>query len=258
MIVELSDSEREKVIPLFQEVPYWTAAVLGMIKDGVGKIYVDNKDNPQIALLHNHVMQIFSGNPKAKGLSKLLKLLPKVAVIQHPKNDLWNEKIVEQFKDKVQWQNRTKFSSKDLNLEDIRSLKENIPPGYSIVKLTEEIIRKFDSHLTQQYEMFYGSIENFIAKGFGFCSLSETGEIASLCTCANPTFNKEFEIDIVTHPDHRRKGLATITAAYLIEYSLMNGYIPHWDAANEISTNLALKLGFTEPEYYKAPLVIQE
>ncbi|MFW9923571.1 MAG: GNAT family N-acetyltransferase, partial [Candidatus Thorarchaeota archaeon] len=221
-------------------------------------VYVDDQKDPQIALLHNHVMQIISGNPNANEFPELLNLLPNVAVIQHPKDDLWNEKIIDHFKEKVNWQHRTKFSSEDLDLNHIRSLKENIPQGYSVVKLTEEIIRKFNPHLVQQYEMFYGSIDNFIAKGFGFCALSESGELASLCTCANPMFNNEFEIDIVTDQNHRRKGLATITAAYLIEYSLLNGLVPHWDAANEISTNLALKLGYTKPEYYQAPLIINE
>lgn len=255
MIRKLPVNERTKVITLFNEVTYWSSAILGMIEGNVGDIYVDDIEEPSVALLHNKIIQIICGNPKAEAITELLKLIPKIAVIQHPKDNNWIELLQSFFKDKLQYQNRTKFSSQDLNLEQIRSLKTPIPDGFTIVELSESIINRFDEHLTSQYEMFYGSIANFISKGFGFCALDAKGEIASLAACANPLYNNEFEIDISTNPNYRRMGLATITCAYLIEYSLLNGFIPHWDAANEISTNLALKLGYTKPEYYKAALV---
>ena len=43
-----------------------------------------------------------------------------------------------------------------------------------------------------------------------------------------------------------------IVCAKLIQYSLENNLIPHWDADNEPSAKLALKLGFTSPERYNA------
>ncbi len=43
-----------------------------------------------------------------------------------------------------------------------------------------------------------------------------------------------------------------ISCASLIEYSLLQGLVPHWDADNEPSAKLAIKLGFSNPEKYNA------
>ena len=43
-----------------------------------------------------------------------------------------------------------------------------------------------------------------------------------------------------------------ISCAKLIEYSLQQGLVPHWDADNKPSAKLAKKLGFTKPEKYNA------
>ncbi|MHA1969870.1 MAG: GNAT family N-acetyltransferase, partial [Candidatus Hodarchaeales archaeon] len=56
---------------------------------------------------------------------------------------------------------------------------------------------------------------------------------------------------ILTHPDYRGRGFATVVSAKMIEYCLEREIEPHWDAANPYSVKLALKLGFTDPESYK-------
>jgi hypothetical protein len=41
-------------------------------------------------------------------------------------------------------------------------------------------------------------------------------------------------------------------SAAIIEYGLERNLIPHWDAANEASVKLALKLGYSNPESWEA------
>ncbi|MFW9916111.1 MAG: GNAT family N-acetyltransferase, partial [Candidatus Thorarchaeota archaeon] len=60
-----------------------------------------------------------------------------------------------------------------------------------------------------------------------------------------------YEIDVATHPEYRGRGFATLVCANFIKYCLELGIKPHWDAGNEISVALALKLGFTKPQRYK-------
>ena len=97
--------------------------------------------------------------------------------------------------------------------------------------------------------IFYPSLEKFIERNFGFY-IRDRNIIASLALAATPLYNNEFEIQIETDPAYRRKGLAMIVCAKLIQYSLENGLTPLWDADNEPSVNLAKKLGFTDPEQY--------
>ena len=67
-------------------------------------------------------------------------------------------------------------------------------------------------------------------------------------------FIDEFEIQVYTEDsvEYRRKGLATAVSAALIEYGLERGLTPHWDAANETSLKLALKIGYSNPKKWEA------
>lgn len=73
--------------------------------------------------------------------------------------------------------------------------------------------------------------------------------VAAACTSAL-VCSKGIELNIITHPGFRNKGLATIVAARLILDCLDKGIEPHWDAANDTSKNLALKLGYEEKGTY--------
>ena len=54
----------------------------------------------------------------------------------------------------------------------------------------------------------------------------------------------KFEIEIQTHRQFRRRGLARATAAALILYCIEHGIEARWDAATEPSAALARQLGF--------------
>ena len=63
-------------------------------------------------------------------------------------------------------------------------------------------------------------------------------------------YDDGIEIEIATHPEHRKKGLATITASALILDCLDRGIYPSWDGANNESVKLAEKLGYVFKESY--------
>jgi predicted GNAT family acetyltransferase len=56
---------------------------------------------------------------------------------------------------------------------------------------------------------------------------------------------------VETHPDHRRRGIATACSAKLILECMERGLYPSWDAANRISVHLAEKLGYREKGAYR-------
>jgi len=62
----------------------------------------------------------------------------------------------------------------------------------------------------------------------------------------------KLEIEIQTHRQFRRRGLARAVAAALILYCLEHGIEPCWDAANEPSAALARQLGFHSTGKYVA------
>ncbi|MCC9944979.1 GNAT family N-acetyltransferase, partial [Streptococcus agalactiae] len=66
------------------------------------------------------------------------------------------------------------------------------------------------------------------------------------------TYKNGIEIEVDTHPDFRRRGLATIVAAQLILTCLDKGIYPSWDAHTRTSLNLAEKLGYEFSHEYIA------
>ena len=100
-------------------------------------------------------------------------------------------------------------------------------------------------------ETAFGPLAGFLANilfSMGYC-IMEGDVIAAACTAAL-VCSKGIEMNIITHPQFRKKGLATIVAASMITDCLEKGLEPHWDAANDISKTLALKLGYKEAGSY--------
>lgn len=58
----------------------------------------------------------------------------------------------------------------------------------------------------------------------------------------------EVQVATVEDPEYRRKGFGTAVSIALIEYCLKNNIEPVWEAANDTSVQMALKLGYSKPE----------
>jgi predicted GNAT family acetyltransferase len=131
----------------------------------------------------------------------------------------------------------------------MQEIQENLPEGMTIEAVTVESIKDVSKRAKGIISLTFPSLEKFMEKNFGF--MIRKGEtVVSLALAATPLYTNEFEIHIETHPDYQKRGLAMISAARLIQHSLENGLVPHWDADNPQSAKLATKLGFSEPEEY--------
>lgn len=90
---------------------------------------------------------------------------------------------------------------------------------------------------------------DFARDGFAVMALYE-GKIAA--ACGTYAFSDgQWEIEIDTHSDFRRRGLAAACGAAFILHCLERKMAPHWDAMTPISLALAQKLGFENPRPYR-------
>jgi len=101
-----------------------------------------------------------------------------------------------------------------------------------------------------EIEEYTGSLENFLAHGFGVC-LQQQGEIVAEAY-APFVGQGTAEIGAVTREAGRGRGYASLTCARLIQTCLERGLAPYWscDADNLASINLARKLGFQNQGEY--------
>jgi len=248
MIEEYPIEKKSELLPLFKNHKYLRLLLEGLLLEGVGKVHVNNKETPTVALAEGRIVYFLAGDSDDSSIPELLNLIESQKLILIP-DEKWLRKIDDHWGDKLKPYPRTKFSSEKLDINHMKEIQEALPEGLVIEQLTKEIIENISQQAKNITRLLFPSTENFIKRNFGFC-VKDGEKIVSLALAATPIYDKHFEIHIETDPEYQRRGLAMISCAKLIEYSLQEKLVPHWDADNEPSAKLALKLGFTEPEKY--------
>ena len=250
MISECPENKREKLLPIFKNQPYLNAIAEGLIIERIGYAYADNIESPNIAMIGQKILCFLGGNEENENVSLLLEKIPQGRLI-FVSNEKWATQLKNYFGEKLKNYPRTKFSSKNLKVTEMQELQKKLPKNMQIKKLTKNSIERISEQAKGIISILFHSIDDFLERNFGFY-IEEKNNVASLALAATPIYDNSFEIHIETNPNYQRKGLATIICAKLIEYSLQNNLEPHWDADNEPSAKLAIKLGYTNPEKYFA------
>ncbi|MBK5112662.1 MAG: GNAT family N-acetyltransferase [Candidatus Heimdallarchaeota archaeon] len=250
MIEEYPIEKRLELLPLFENHNYLRLLLEGLLREGIGTLHVNNKEKPTVAMAGRKIIYFLAGDSSDPSVPELLEQIESQRLIFIPDNK-WLQKLKEYWGKKLKPYTRTKFSSNKLDINHMKEIQKKLPDELIIEHLTKESIENISKQAKNVVKLTFPSLEKFIERNFGFCIL-DGEKISSLALAASPIYDKHFEIHIETDPEYQRKGLAMISCAKLIEYSLQQGLVPHWDADNEPSAKLALKLGFTEPEKYHA------
>ena len=250
LVVELSVERREDVREIFSDYPHLNMVIDPLLFGGTGKVYVDDPSNITIALFAHNFLSVVAGDPSHRDVSKFLKLVPAHKVLMVPTKK-WDEVVLSHFKCRIIPIERTGLSSKDLDIEYIKKLKERkLPKDMLVEAVGKKNIKKLYRDLADSkviIDLFW-TVETF--DSLGFCVRDSHGNVVSTALAGSPMMGNAFEIQVETQAKHRKKGLATIVCAHLISYSLENGYDPCWDAADDRSAAFAQKLGYTQPERY--------
>lgn len=254
-ILRLEHKYRRKLEELFSNHKFGRFFILAVLEGRWGMALADNQYKPHVALLiHNPIASFFGGNPKLPISRKLVQeLTPPCMIYFEP--ETWRDLLFQEYGERLVKRQRFDFSCKSLDINRIHAFKERVPEGITIKRLNLELTRRLNNELmTDHHLLCYDSPKDFIRRGIGFCALS--GERIVSCASSFTVCSEGIEIEINTHPDFRRKGIATVLAATLIEHCLECGIKPHWDAANPISFDLAEKLGYTLNEPYDCYVLV--
>jgi GNAT superfamily N-acetyltransferase len=123
--------------------------------------------------------------------------------------------------------------------------RDRIPSGLILKRVDAADCRRIQAAMGGPwFTDLWGSIDRFLARGFGFCLL-DGEELASSCLSA-VVGGAEAEIQINTASRFHRRGLATLCAIAYAEHCRAHGMKPGWttDIGNTPSMGLARKAGF--------------
>jgi hypothetical protein len=264
MIHELEENEFERTSSLFKDLNYNLTVDAIIEGNRPGKIYVDNIVNPkaafawakssEYALVGSHKIDEFNFS-----LQRLIaeRITPEViknnitfsVLFYYP--DIWNEKIDAVLRNVGARKSfRWCFTFRKLKV----SWKDRISYGSHIERIDEKLwkatsLRNVD-RINDLIVFKWGSISDFLRKGFGFY-LANENNIASWCISGNNCKNK-CEITIGTHEKTRNRGFATLVASAFVEYCISEDITPSWHCGIENLSSIAVaeKVGFQKRLMY--------
>ncbi|WP_223702476.1 GNAT family N-acetyltransferase [Sutcliffiella deserti] len=248
MIYEADLTVREKLIPMFEKID--STIILSYLQGHMGTAWVDDPENPTVAQINVGIFVFFAGDSSSKTAEELLYNLPDftLAIVD---SDEWKNRIETVHSDSFEKFQRYRFM-KSPNYFDgkyLKNLLTTLPDGYEIKRIDKNIAELPSFHeLSEDFVSQFESIEDFLNRGVGY-SILKNGQVVSAATSFS-IYDEGIEIEVASHPNHRRKGLASITASALILDCLDRGKYPSWDGANLESVELAKKLGYKFKESY--------
>jgi len=205
----------------------------------MGEVYVDEQEKSASAIAVVGDFARLGGIPSETLLREFVAMRGPAYLILVGSDQGWNRLIEEVFGNKARAFTRyaLKKNEHSFNEAVLQSTVEALKEGY-VLKPIDELVSLFPSY------------ELYAEHGLGFCALKDGSVVSGASSYYSYPGGIEIEVD--THPEQRRQGLAAACSAKLILTCLQKGLFPSWDAHTKQSLQLALRLGYHFDHEYAA------
>ncbi|WRS28084.1 GNAT family N-acetyltransferase [Oscillospiraceae bacterium MB08-C2-2] len=245
----LKTEEMHKIAPLFEG---WNETMIWSCLQGyMGNAWVDSLVSPQSAQIITGDFCFFSGKPNMELVKNIPTSFPSPCLLMAATTEQWFPLIEQQYAQRAEKSIRYAFKKDTQGFDTVQLQRyaNNLPSHYSLLPIDEKqyhvtSLEPWSRDLCSQFPTY----EDYEKRGLGFVIME--GE-KIICGASSYTVYRDgIEIEIDTHPEYRRRGLATVCAANLILKCLEQRLYPSWDAANKESASLAQKLGYISDGEY--------
>ncbi|MBQ8967697.1 GNAT family N-acetyltransferase [Ruminococcus sp.] len=245
----IKTENREKIMPMFSG--FEDSVLISCAEGRVGKIYCDDPNFPAAAVICAGDFYFTAGNAGYAAEAFALAEDNSEAVFM-PLNDEWTDALLGLGRGLVKTTRfRTDMPEKP-DMERLAGLADlSAFPEYKLEMINEEYYHQaLEEVWSRAFVYNFLDYNDFSRNGFG-CCITHEGRLICGASCYS-SYSGGVEVEIATHPDHRRKGLATIAGAAFIAECARRGLKAHWDAANMMSLKIAEKFGYILKEEYTA------
>jgi len=248
----IAPAERRKLAPLFTDHTHLRPDVDAVLQGYCGTAIANPGSALQVAQLSISVVTFFGGDPTHPMARYLVQQLSGEQIILVA-SEAWRTLVYHVHRAQIIPQPRMAFSAKRLALAHLYQLMADIPAGYQIARIDLELAQRIGGEVSPGLLLpeVWDSPADFVARGIGFCALTEERIVCGATSAAR--CDTAIEIQINTLPSCRRLGLATAVGARLVAYCLEQGLEPDWetDASNLPSQRLAQRLGYVPESRYE-------
>ena len=252
-VFELPPAAFERTRPVLGHPP----ADLAYIDSGLrginpARVFVDDPDQPSAALM-TRTYEYFVGGTLDTAISEFIRdAAVEVDVWDHfygfvAVDRPWNDHL-RALHPGLEAIGRRSFRFDPARIESVRVSAQRVPEGLRLVPLTADLAERTYGEMPGMVGWFWGGYYRYEQYGFGAVVLD--GEKPVSVTYSVAVGGGEANLGVMTAPDYRRRGLATLCSQACIEMAHNQGLIATWDCdeANVASGELATQIGFTEHE----------
>lgn len=216
-------------------------------------IMVDDVSNPSTAILQYGPVVFVQGKPGRIDPNIIFEKVQKNQWIV-PCCEEWDPYIQAYFEDRIEIHNRVLFDPSSLELKEVLKIKKDLPTGMRIEPISSTHIEDKEGMIYQDLIRKFYINHDFLETGRGIVLL-DGDFVVGYAASDNPIVGNDLELMFRVGYDnfttYRGKGYGILLCVYFIEDCLNNNYVPSWDAANDISAHIALKLGYTKKKKWK-------
>jgi RimJ/RimL family protein N-acetyltransferase len=257
MFVELQPAEFSRVLPLMQSIRHGVPPKAVIAGNCPGRIFADDAEHPAAAFVWTRFGYFYLVGDAGRvdfihALRDLLRdtLIPdsvrlgERGFILYPFEEAWGAQVRTLLEGRAPFKIfRRTFDFHPDRFAALPDWRARIPDGFTLRRIDADLIAQVGG-VPFPVDVFWNSMEDFLARGFGFCLLRGS-EVVS--TCFAPfVVDGMAEVDIHTAEAYRGRGFAALTASAFVEHTLAGGLRPNWECFwdNTPSYRLAEKLGF--------------
>ena len=246
-MIELAPAQHAQLRTMFTDFGARLHGCVEAVFSGeFGRAWADDPDAPTVALAQIDFWFI-AGDASAPAAADALRRVPQRGTIV-TSGGTWDERARSTLAGNIHERTRTGMATPTVwNRDRLHAMASALRDGFEIRRVTERNVRAFAS-FEKDLVANFGTIERYLESGIGF-GIWHNGWCVAGCSSFTLGGGK-LEMEIDTHPDFRRRGLARSVAATMILHCLDKGIEPCWDAHNPESAALALQLGFVDPQPY--------
>jgi len=230
--------------PLFNERTELRAVVDSVLEGHLGRAFVDDPEAPGVARLDLGCYAIFGGDPFAPAARELIRTLQPPIELAFPDSEPWRQLIHAVHGTGVSDRSMRSYATEEIDPGELARWARQSPRGFEMCRVgAADAARLNHDHRPHAMQTF-DSADDFAARGIGFCAKRLEDEAIACVASSYAICTGRIELAIATHPDYRRRGLARTVASRLVVHCLERAIVPHWNAADPLSRELAVKLGY--------------
>ncbi|MEO8613177.1 MAG: GNAT family N-acetyltransferase [Chloroflexota bacterium] len=260
--------------PLF-DVPHLSFVIDAMqAGNSPATLWVDDPQNPRSAFIWDTTHSLYLGGDTGNTafVADLQKLLAET-ILPHGREhhfrifkiytaqDAWAVLVPDLFQaQNMPTRERSLFQ---LDPNNAQAQPANNLPGFRVERISRELLTE-QTHpnadrVLEEIMSCWTALDNFWARGFGFCALADSDEIAGWCT-AEYVSHQVCGVGIETVEAYQGQGVATLVANAFAQHCRADGWTAHWDswASNFPSVNVAQKAGFRKVSDYSVQIYVFE